>query len=154
MIGERRQVINEDMVFGRTLYPATCVSIGNPHCVIPMQEISEPLVCKIGRESERARYFPNHINTELMNVIDMNNIAIETYERGAGYTMANGTGACAAAGVAYKLGLTNSKVIVHMPGGELQVEVEDDWNVYMTGDVFYVAKMTLSNEFAERLRAL
>ena len=96
-------------------------SIGNPHCVIPMQEISEPLVCKIGRESERARYFPNHINTELMNVIDMNNIAIETYERGAGYTMANGTGACAAAGVAYKLGLTNSKVIVHMPGGELQV---------------------------------
>ena len=52
-----------------------------------MQEISEPLVCKIGRESERARYFPNHINTELMNVIDMNNIAIETYERGAGYTM-------------------------------------------------------------------
>lgn len=91
VIGERRQVINEDMVFGRTLYPATCVSIGNPHCVIPMQEISEPLVCKIGRESERARYFPNHINTELMNVIDMNNIAIETYERGAGYTMANGT---------------------------------------------------------------
>ena len=80
VIGERRQVINEDMVFGRTLYPATCVSIGNPHCVIPMQEISEPLVCKIGRESERARYFPNHINTELMNVIDMNNIAIETYE--------------------------------------------------------------------------
>ena len=66
VIGERRQVINEDMVFGRTLYPATCVSIGNPHCVIPMQEISEPLVCKIGRESERARYFPNHINTELM----------------------------------------------------------------------------------------
>lgn len=49
VIGERRQVINEDMVFGRTLYPATCVSIGNPHCVIPMQEISEPLVCKIGR---------------------------------------------------------------------------------------------------------
>ena len=59
-----------------------------------------------------------------------------------------------AAGVAYKLGLTNSKVIVHMPGGELQVEVEDDWNVYMTGDVFYIAKVTLSNEFAERLRAL
>ena len=55
---------------------------------------------------------------------------------------------------AYKLGLTNSKVIVHMPGGELQVEVEDDWNVYMTGDVIYIAKVTLSNEFAERLRAL
>ena len=126
VIGERRQVINEDMVFGRTLYPATCVSIGNPHCVIPMQEISEPLVCKIGRESERARYFPNHINT----------------------------GACAAAGVAYKLGLTSNKVIVHMPGGELQVEIGDDWEAYMTGDVFYVAAVKLSSEFVEMLRAV
>ena len=65
VIGERRQVINEDMVFGRTLYPATCVSIGNPHCVIPMQEISWSPV-QDRKESERARYFPNHINTELM----------------------------------------------------------------------------------------
>ena len=144
----------EDMVFGRTLYPVTCVSIGNPHCVIPMREISKPLVCKIGDYSEIARYFPNRINTQIMQVIDKENIAIEIFERGAGYTRASGTGACAAAGVAYKLGLTNSKVIVHMPGGELQVEVEDDWNVYMTGDVFYIAKVTLSNEFAERLRAL
>ena len=154
VIGERREVINEDMVFGRTLYPVTCVSIGNPHCVIPMREISKPLVCKIGDYSEIARYFPNRINTQIMQVIDKENIAIEIFERGAGYTRASGTGACAAAGVAYKLGLTNSKVIVHMPGGELQVEVEDDWNVYMTGDVFYIAKVTLSNEFAERLRAL
>ena len=154
VIGERREVINEDMVFGRTLYPVTCVSIGNPHCVIPMREISKPLVCKIGDYSEIARYVPNRINTQIMQVMDKENIAIEIFERGAGYTRASGTGACAAAGVAYKLGLTNSKVIVHMPGGELQVEVEDDWNVYMTGDVFYVAKMTLSNEFAERLRAL
>ena len=143
-----------EKVFGRTLYPVTCVSIGNPHCVIPMREISKPLVCKIGDYSEIARYFPNRINTQIMQVIDKENIAIEIFERGAGYTRASGTGACAAAGVAYKLGLTNSKVIVHMPGGELQVEVEDDWNVYMTGDVFYIAKVTLSNEFAERLRAL
>ena len=63
------------------------------------------------------------------------------------YTHLSGTGACAAAGVAYKLGMTNNKVIVQMPGGELQVEIEEDWNVFMTGDVFYVAKITLSNEF-------
>lgn len=152
--GERREVINEDMVFGRTLYPVTCVSVGNPHCVIPMREISRPLVCKIGNYAEVARYFPERINTEIMKVIDNNNIAIETFERGAGYTMATGTGACAAAGVAYKLGLTGNKVIVHMPGGELQVEIDDDWNVYMTGEVFYVAKISLSNEFAEKLRVL
>ena len=152
--GERREVINEDMVFGRTLYPATRVSIGNPHCVIPMREISQALVCKIGNYAEMARYFPNRINTQIMKVIDQGNIAIEIFERGAGYTLASGTGACAAAGVAYKLGLTNNKVIVHMPGGELQVEVRDDWEVYMTGDVFYVAKICLSNEFVEKLRAL
>lgn len=152
--GERREVINEDMVFGRTLYPATCVSVGNPHCVIPMREISEHLVCKIGNYSEIARYFPNRINTQIMKVLDNENIAIEIFERGAGYTLASGTGACAAAGVAYKLGLTNNKVIVHMPGGDLQVEIADDWEVYMTGDVFYVAKISLSNEFVEKLRAL
>lgn len=153
VIGERREVINEDMVFGNNLYPATCVSVGNPHCVIPMQEISKELVCKIGVHSESARYFPERVNTEIMKVTDRNNIAIETYERGAGYTMATGTGACAAAGVAYKLGLTENKMIVHMPGGNLQVEITDDWNVYMTGEVFYVAEIKLSTEFTEMLRA-
>lgn len=154
VIGERREVINEDMVFGNTLYPAICVTIGNPHCVIPMREISKPLVCKIGNFSETARYFPERVNTEIMQVIDNTNIAIETFERGAGYTMATGTGACAAAGVAYKLGLTGNKVIVHMPGGELQIEIADDWNVYMIGEVFYVAEIRLSSEFTEKLRAL
>ena len=152
VIGERREVINEDMVFGNNLYPATCVSVGNPHCVIPMQEISKELVCKIGVHSERARYFPERVNTEIMKVTDRNNIAIETYERGAGYTMATGTGACAAAAVAYKLGLTENKMLVHMPGGDLQVEIRDDWNVYITGDVFYIAEIKLSTEFSEMLR--
>lgn len=152
VIGERREVINEDMVFGSNLYPATCVSVGNPHCVIPMQEISKELVCKIGVHSERARYFPERVNTEIMKVTDRNNIAIETYERGAGYTMATGTGACAAAAVAYKLGLTENKMLVHMPGGDLQVEITDDWNVYITGDVFYIAEIKLSTEFSEMLR--
>lgn len=151
--GERREVINEDMVFGRTLYPATCVSVGNPHCVIPMSEISRDIVCKLGGYAESAKYFPEKVNTEIMKVIDENNIAVETFERGAGYTLATGTGACAAAGVACKLGLTGNKMIVHMPGGELQIEIDDDWGVYMTGDVFYVANIHLGSEFGEKLRA-
>ncbi len=141
VIGERREVINEDMVFGRTLYPVTCVSIGNPHCVIPMREISKPLVCKIGDYSEIARYFPNRINTQIMQVIDKEKISqsrslneVQVIQEHPNRCL------CKWQGVAYKLGLTNSKVIVHMPGGELQVEVEDDWNVYMTGDVFLYCK--------------
>ena len=76
-------------------------------------------------------------------------LLLEIYER-VQDTLASGTGACAAAGVAYKLGLTDTKVMVHMPGGDLQVEIADDWSVYMTGDVFYVAKISLSNEFVWR----
>lgn len=152
--GERREVINEDMVFGRTLYPVTCVSTGNPHCVIPMKEISKPLVCKIGNYSECARFFPNRINTQIMKVIDRDHIAIEIFERGAGYTIASGSGACAAAGVAYKLGKTNSGVTVYMPGGELQVEINEEWQAYMTGDVSYIGTITLGSEFVEKLRAI
>ena len=74
--GEKREVINEDMVFGRTLYPVTCVSVGNPHCVIPMREISKNIVCKIGDYSECAKYFPHRINTQIMKVIDKENIAL------------------------------------------------------------------------------
>ncbi len=152
--GEPREVINEDMVIGRTLYPVTCVSVGNPHCVIPMREISRDLVCKIGDYAEVAKYFPNRINTQIMQVVDKGQINIEIYERGAGYTLASGTGACAAAGVAHKLGLTDNKVVVHMPGGDLMVEIDDDWNVSMTGNVCYIAKMILSSDFTEMLRAI
>jgi len=151
--GENRLIINEDMVLGSSLYPVSCVSVGNPHCVIPMHEISEEIVRGIGALAEQAKYFPEGINTEIMKVLDKDHIAIETYERGAGYTMATGTGACAAAGVAYRLGLTGPKVIVSMPGGNLQVEIDEGWNVYMTGDVFYIANISLSNEFTEKLRA-
>lgn len=154
VIGEPREVINEDMVFGRTLYPVTCVSVGNPHCVIPMREISKHLVCQIGDYAEYSRYFPNRVNTQVMKVVDEDNIYIEIFERGSGYTLASGTGACASAAVAYKLGMTNSKLNVHMPGGIMQVEIDEDWNVFMTGDVFYIAKVVLSNEFAGKLSTL
>ncbi|MFI3171257.1 MAG: diaminopimelate epimerase [Eubacteriales bacterium] len=154
VIGERREVINEDMVLGNGLYPATCCSVGNPHCVIPMKEVSKELAIKIGENTESARYFPNRINTQIMKVIDENNIQIEIYERGAGYTIASGTGACAAAAVAYKLGVTNNGVDVHMPGGILQVEIDEAWNAYMTGDVSYIGAMTLGSEFVEKVRAL
>ena len=153
VIGDRRQVINEEMIFGKSIYQVTCASVGNPHCVIPMHVISKELVCKIGEVIEEGvKYFPETINIEIIKVIDRNHMEIESYERGAGYTMATGSGACAAAAAAYRLGLTCNKMIVQMPGGNLQIEVEEDWNVYMIGDVFYVAKITLSSEFAEKLR--
>lgn len=149
--GERREVIYEDMLFGRVLYPVTCVSVGNPHCIISMKEISKPLVCKIGEFAESAKWFPEKINTQIMKAIDEENIAIEIYERGAGYTMASGTGACAAAVTAYRLGKTGRKVTVHMPGGSLFIEIDENDEIYMTGDVFYVGSIKLSSEFGDML---
>ena len=89
-----------------------------------------------------------------MQVIDEENIRIEIFERGVGYTLASGSSACTAAAAAYKLGLTNPGVTVHMPGGELQVEIQEDWEIFVTGEVFYIGKMILGNELSEKLRMM
>ena len=152
--GPRREIINETMVFGRIPYPVTCLSVGNPHCVILMDEISKDLVCRIGKYSESARQFPEKINTQIMMVLDRTHIQTEVYERGAGYTLASGSGCCAAAAAAYRLGLTDPKMVVQMPGGTLEIEIDEQGVVHMTGDVGYVGTMKLGNHFTEQLRAL
>lgn len=153
-IGGSREVLGEDMVFGRTLYPTSCCNVGNPNCVIPMKEISKPLVMKVGEHSECSRLFPERINTQIMKVIDEENIAIEIFERGSGYTIASGTGACASAAVAHRLGMTCNKVKVHMQGGILDVEILEDWSIYMTGEVSHIGTMVLGSDFTQRLMTL
>lgn len=152
--GKRREVVDETMVFNEIPYKTTCVSVGNPHCVIFLKEISKKIVCRIGRCSETAEYFPERINTTIMNVIDRTHIQIETYERGAGYTLASGTSCCAAAGVAYRMGLVDPKTYVEMPGGTMEIEIEEDGTVLMTGEVRYVARMILGEELSQQLRTL
>lgn len=152
--GERREMVNQTMVFGKIPYITTCVSIGNPHCVIWMNEISKDLVCRIGEHSENADCFPEKVNTQLLNVLDRTNIQIEIYERGVGYTLASGSCACAAASAAYKLGLADNKMYVHMPGGVLEVEIKEDGLIYMVGEVGYVGRITLGNELVEKMKAL
>lgn len=131
---------------GRT-YQGTCVWMGNLHCIVPMQEISEEAVCTIGAELERSERFPDGINTQIIRVADKNNIYTEVYERGAGYTLASGSSCCAAAGVAYRLGLTEPCVYVHMPGGSMAVQIEENMNAHMTGSAACIGKISLSDEF-------
>lgn len=152
--GKRREMINEILVFGKIPYVTTCLSLGNPHCVIWMNEISKELVCRIGEISESAEYFPKKVNTQLLNVLDRTNIQIEIYERGVGYTLASGSCACAAACAACRMGLADPNMYVHMPGGILQVEIHEDGEIYMVADVGYVGSIVLGNEFAEKLRAM
>lgn len=150
--GPKREVINAVMDFDGVNYNIGCVSVGNPHCVIIMKEISSNYAKYLGPIVENDKRFPKRINMQLMKVIDRKNIQIEIYERGVGYTLASGTSSCAAASVAYKLGLTEPKVMVHMPGGMLEIEIGPDDKIYMTGPVSSIGEMTLSDELSEELK--
>ena len=141
------EMVNIDLIFNNIIYKCTCVSIGNPHCVIVSDDISKEMVCEIGKYSEIAKYFPKRINTQIAKVLDDHNIQIEIYERGAGYTLASGSSSCAAAGAVFKLGLVSSPIQVHMPGGTLTIEISDDYHVKMTGDVEYIGKMNIFEKF-------
>lgn len=151
VVGEKHEVVNERMIFNGKEYIATCVTIGNPHCVIPVKEISKDLICDIGQYAETAEYFPKRINTQIVKVIDRNNIQIEIFERGAGYTLASGSSSCAAAGAVHRLGLVDNEITVHMPGGDLYIEISPEEDVVMTGNVGTIGSFTLSEEFEKEM---
>ena len=146
-VGFEGDMINESVFFCDNFYNITCVSMGNPNCVVMMEEISKNKALHLGPYVENAKYFPNRINMQLCHVVDRENIQIEIYERGAGYTYASGTGACAAASAAHKLGLVGNRVQVHMQGGDLLVEFAEDDRVFMTGPVVYIGSITLAENF-------
>ena len=150
--GESRDVVNEVFQLGAESFYVTCLSIGNPHCVIPLQEISEELARQIGPLVENHPMFPNRINVQLLQVIGRNHIKIEIWERGAGYTLASGSSSCAAASAAHRLGLVNHKIMVDMPGGTMEIEIESNGHVHMTGPVSSVARGEFSDELWQQLR--
>ncbi|MGN0170573.1 MAG: diaminopimelate epimerase [Lachnospiraceae bacterium] len=147
VIGEDREVINEAMYFGGNLYEVTCLSVGNPHCVLLSNEVNYKKVMEIGPSVENAEYFPDRVNFMMLHVIDRSHVEIEVYERGAGYTLASGTSACAAVAVTTRLGLTERKITVSQPGGDLVVELDDEDDIIMTGSVESVGMMMLSEDF-------
>ncbi len=147
--GDNREIINESMVFHDRLYNTTCVSVGNPHCVIMMERVTKEDAMEIGPYVEHSPNFPQRINMQLCHVIDRSNIEIEIYERGAGYTLASGTSACAAAAASYKMGLTDADISVHMPGGVLDISIHEDHTVSMVGSVQYIGEITLASDFLE-----
>ena len=152
--GNDRQVVDEPLEIGGEQYKVTCLSIGNPHCVIPTEEVHEQKAREIGPLVENHPMFPNRINMQLLKVLDRTNIEIRIWERGAGYTLASGSSACAAAAAAHKLGLVETKVNVKMPGGTLLVEIGEDWTIQMTGPVEAVFEAKAHRNLEERLSAL
>jgi diaminopimelate epimerase len=144
--GPRRDVVAEPMSFaGRTL-SCTGVSVGNPHCVIRGVEVDEDNARTLGPQIERDARFRNRTNVQLLEVLDERNIRIQIWERGAGYTLASGSSASAAACAAHRLGACGGHVTVHMPGGTLEVEIGPDYEVTQTGPATRVAEGTISAE--------
>lgn len=115
-------------------FAVTAVSMGNPHGVIFVDEITDELVLGAGPELERHSAFPDRANIEFVKVIDGETVQMRVWERGSGETLACGTGACATAVAAALTGRTNRKVTVKLIGGDLSIEWnEKDNHVYMTG---------------------
>jgi diaminopimelate epimerase len=117
-----------------------------------MDEISRDRVLHLGPRLSSHGFFPQRTNVQLLKVLDSHNIQIEIWERGAGYTLASGSSSCASACVAHRLGLVQSPVSVHMPGGRLEIELGRDGKVSMTGTARAVARGVFSPEFKARLR--
>ncbi|TYP60007.1 diaminopimelate epimerase [Thermosediminibacter litoriperuensis] len=115
------------------VFKFTGVSMGNPHCVIFVDDVEGFPVERFGPAIERHPLFPKRTNVEFVEVKGQNRLKMRVWERGAGLTMACGTGACASAVAAYKKGIVGPKVTVSLPGGDLFIEIEDNGRVYMTG---------------------
>jgi len=141
--GEAREVLNEEITVNGETYKYYAGTIGNPHCVVPLPEISEELARKLGPELENHPLFPNRTNVQLLQVLDRNRIRIEIWERGAGYTLASGSSSSAAGAVARKMGACDENITVEMPGGEIGLVIDDDFNVKMTGPATRVASMDM-----------
>ena len=112
----------------------TCVSMGNPHCVVPVEDVASFDVEGIGKLFENHPIFPERVNTEFIHVEDRKNVRMRVWERGSGETWACGTGACAVAAACILNGWTEPSVTVHLLGGDLQIEWDRQKDtIYMTG---------------------
>jgi len=146
MTGPRREVIRENLGLGEKTFNICAATIGNPHCVILLPEINDDMAKTYGAGIETHPGFPKRTNVQFLQVLDRRNIRIEIWERGAGYTLASGSSSSASAAVARKLGLVDSSVTVHMPGGTLEIEIADDFSIRMTGPVTKVAEGVIAEE--------
>ncbi len=134
MRGDGNQpVIGETLRADGRKFEITCVSMGNPHCVIYEEKLETFPVGRYGPQIEHHVAFPKRINVQFVKVCSNSEIVLRTWERGAGETLACGTGACASVVASVLNNRTGKKVLVHLPGGDLLVEWSGDNRVLMTG---------------------
>ena len=134
VIADEAEAVAVPILVDETEYQMTCVSMGNPHAVIFMDDIEHLEIEKIGPKFEHHERFPNRVNTEFVKVLDRYTASMRVWERGSGETLACGTGACAVAVACILGGYTENKVTVKLLGGDLLIEWDREQNkIYMTG---------------------
>lgn len=130
----KTQVINEPILVNQTEYHMTCVSMGNPHAVVFVDGVKDIPLEKLGPLFENHQLFPKRINTEFVEIINDSEVNMRVWERGAGETLACGTGACASTIACILNQKTKDEIVLHLLGGDLKVKWDGAVNkVYMTG---------------------
>lgn len=130
------------------------VSMGKPHCVVFVAQPTEALARQLGPVIERLSIFPERTNVQFVRVLDRQNLEVQIWERGVGYTLSSGTSSCAAAAVSRKLGLVDPRVDVQMPDGVISIKLDSDYEVLMQGPVCRVGRYWLDDEaLANRILA-
>lgn len=144
--GDSGEVVNRKFTIDGKEYTYCCATVGNPHCVLPMASVNSEIAHKLGPKIENMTdLFPNRTNVQFLQVLDRNNIQIQIWERGAGYTLASGSSSSAAASVARRLGLCDPDITVHMPGGILHIHIADDFSITMRGPATKVGLYEMDN---------
>lgn len=139
VISDKTPVINLKIEAVDKEFYATCVSMGNPHTVIILDDIDKFDIEKYGKEIENNSKFPNNTNVEFIKIEDRKHIKMRVWERGTGETLACGTGACSAVVAGVLNGVVDRSVMVTLLGGNLQIEwKKEDNHVYMTGSAVTV----------------
>ncbi len=143
---DQAECIDHPLIIDGNTFLINCVSVGNPHCVILKNDLSEHEIKTFGPKIENHSMFPNRINVQFVKLISRNEVEILIWERGAGFTMASGSSSSAVACVLRKKNLVDNEVVIRMPGGTLKLNVDVNFNIILTGQVKQVAEGILSEE--------
>lgn len=134
VISDSTRVVDEPIEVDGTTYKMTCVSMGNPHCIVFVDDTASFPLETVGPLFENHERFPKRVNTEFIRLLDRKTVNMRVWERGSGETLACGTGACASAVACILNGLTEDEITLHLLGGDLIVRWDQEENlVYMTG---------------------
>jgi diaminopimelate epimerase len=144
--GPAREVLNEAIEIDGQVLRFCAATVGNPHCIVLAEHPTPDETRRYGPLIETNPRFPNRTNVQFMKVLDRNNIQIEIWERGAGYTLASGSSSTAAAAVAHKLGLCDRDITVHMPGGNLRIRFSNEFSATLTGPVTKICDGMMTKE--------